>query len=69
MRLITGTLRNHKMEILGTHKMTKVGVHTFDIIDWTQDDNTDICSYVDDIIISCASHSPVEEVALLLLLA
>lgn len=57
------------MEILGTHKTTKVGVHTADIINWTHDDNTGTCSYVDDIIISCASHSPVETVALLLLLA
>ena len=38
-------------------------IYTADVIDWTQDDNTDPYSYVDDIIISCASHSPVEDVA------
>ncbi|KXJ05472.1 putative RNA-directed DNA polymerase from transposon BS [Exaiptasia diaphana] len=35
-------------------------IYTADIIGWTKDEGTDPFSYVDDIIISCESESPVE---------
>ncbi|KXJ09046.1 RNA-directed DNA polymerase from mobile element jockey [Exaiptasia diaphana] len=37
-------------------------IYTADIISWTKDEETDPFSYVDDIIISCVSESPVKAV-------